>query len=391
MYDAEVIRDQLAQLRRFDVVRFAQKACSNVHVLRLLRELGAKVDCVSLGELERALRAGFQTTGDHAEVVYTADVLPRDALRRLVELKVPVNVGSEDMLEQLGRVSPGHAVWIRVNPGFGHGHSKKTNTGGEASKHGIWYENLPQALALVDRYGLELVGIHMHIGSGADIEHLGRVCDAMVEIVRGLGRDIRAISGGGGLSIPYRSTEPSVDVEAYFQRWDRARKTIEGFLGHSVQLELEPGRFLTAQAGVLVAEVLATKTAGANRYTLVDAGFNDLARTAMYGAWHEIEVLPRSPGERAVVDTAVAGPLCESGDLFTQSASGELLLRSLPKAEVGDLLVLHDAGAYGASMSSNYNSRPLVPEVLVDGDATRLIRRRQTVEELLALEDVSAS
>jgi diaminopimelate decarboxylase len=120
----------------------------------------------------------------------------------------------------------------------------------------------------------------------------------------------------------------------------------------------------------------------------VDAGFNDLVRPAMYGAWHELELLPRSEDERSIVATAVAGPLCESGDLFTQSSTGELLLRPLPKAEVGDLMVIHDAGAYGASMSSNYNSRPLVPEVLLEGDSCRLIRRRQTIEELLALEDV---
>jgi diaminopimelate decarboxylase len=388
VYDAEVIRGQLAALRNFDTVRFAQKACSNVHILRLLRELGAKIDCVSLGELERAVRAGYDNASGQAEIAFTADVLPRDVLRRVLELNVPVNAGSEDMLEQLGRARPGHQVWIRVNPGFGHGHSKKTNTGGEASKHGIWYENLPKALALIDRYRLDLVGLHTHIGSGADIDHLGRVCDSMVDIVRGLGRDIRAVSGGGGLSIPYRESDPVVDTEAYFQRWDGARKVLEEFLGHAVHLEIEPGRFLTAQAGVLVTEVMATKTAGVNHYTLVDAGFNDLVRAVMYGAWHEIELLPRSQGDRSIVDTAVAGPLCESGDMFTQSASGDLLLRALPRAYVGDLMVLHDAGAYGASMSSNYNSRPLVPEVLVDGNSSRLIRRRQTIEELLSLEDV---
>jgi diaminopimelate decarboxylase len=388
VYDAEVIRAQLASLRGFDTVRFAQKACSNVHILRFLRELGAQVDCVSLGELERALKAGYEPASGRGEVVYTADVLARDALRRLIELNVPVNAGSEDMLEQLGRAHPGHQVWIRVNPGFGHGHSKKTNTGGETSKHGIWHENLGNALALVDRYQLDLVGIHTHIGSGADIEHLGRVCDTMVEIVRSLGRDIRAISGGGGLSVPYRAAEPTVDTEAYYRRWDAARQTIAAFLGHALHLELEPGRFLTAQAGVLVAEVRATKTAGQKHYTLVDAGFNDLARTAMYGAWHELELVPRAEADRSVVETAVAGPLCESGDLFTQSASGDVLLRPLPRAHVGDLLLIHDAGAYGASMSSNYNSRPLIPEVLVDGESSRLIRRRQTIEELLALEEV---
>ncbi|HET9956899.1 MAG TPA: diaminopimelate decarboxylase [Polyangiaceae bacterium] len=387
VYDAQVIRAQFAKLRRFDVVRFAQKACPNTHVLRLLKGEGAMVDCVSAGELERAVHAGFSGGSEPAEIVFTADVLPREVSERVVELGVPVNAGSEDMLEQLGRVSPGHKVWLRINPGFGHGHSKKTSTGGENSKHGIWYANLQKALVHIDRYGLDLVGLHTHIGSGADIEHLGRVCDAMVEQVRNLGRDIRAISGGGGLSIPYRPNDPQVDTDAYFKRWDAARKTIEGFLGHPVHLELEPGRFLTAAAGVLVAQVMASKTAGSNHYTLVDAGFNDLVRPAMYGAWHEIEVLPasdRKDGE--LLPTIVGGPLCESGDMFTQSKDGDVLPRNLPRSEVGDLLVFHDAGAYGASMSSNYNSRPLAAEVLIDGDDHRLIRRRQSIQDLLALE-----
>ena len=154
------------------------------------------------------------------------------------------------------------------------------------------------------------------------------------------------------------------------------------------ELELEPGRFLVAQAGVLLAQVRATKSVGSNHFTLVDAGFNDLVRPAMYGAYHHITLLAKDATERATVPTVVAGPLCESGDVFTQDASATVIPRDLPAARIGDFLVFHDAGAYGSSMSSNYNSRPLIPEVLIDGSTTRLIRRRQTVEELLALEEV---
>lgn len=390
VYDAEVIRGQLAKLRSFDVVRFAQKACPNTHVQRLLRLAGARVDCVSLGELERALKAGFVPGKHPAEIVYTADLVTEAALDRIVELGIPLNTGSEDMLAQLGQRSPGHAVWLRINPGFGHGHSKKTNTGGDSSKHGIWFENVPAALELVRRYRLELVGFHMHIGSGADVEHLAQVCDAMVDQVRRAGHDLRAISGGGGLSIPYRPGEREVDVASYFELWDAARQRVEAQLGHPVELELEPGRFLVAQSGVLLAEVRAEKRVGNNHFTFVDAGFNDLVRPAMYGAYHAISVLDRrgdSP-TRPLRSTVVAGPLCESGDVFTQDAEATVCPRELPETRVGDLLVFHDAGAYGASMSSNYNSRPLVPEVLIDGDRVRLIRRRQTMAELLALEDV---
>lgn len=386
-YDAAIISERIGQLRRFDVIRFAQKACSNIHILRLMRTQGVKVDSVSLGEIERALQAGFQPgTGD---IVFTADVLDHATLARVSELKIPVNAGSIDMLEQLGRQSAGHPVWLRINPGFGHGHSQKTNTGGENSKHGIWYADLPQAVEKIQQYGLTLLGIHMHIGSGVDYQHLERVCDAMVQQVIELGQDISAISAGGGLSIPYQQGEEAIDTEHYYGLWNRARERIAAHLGHPITLEIEPGRFLMAEAGVLVAEVRAVKNMGRRHFVLVDAGFNDLMRPAMYGSYHHISLLPadgRDTSGQALRDTVIAGPLCESGDVFTQQAGGGVESRQLPAVQVGDYLVFHDTGAYGASMSSNYNSRPLLPEVLFENGEPRLIRRRQTIEELIALE-----
>ncbi|MDE2428725.1 MAG: diaminopimelate decarboxylase [Burkholderiales bacterium] len=390
VYDAQVIRQQIAQLRQFDVIRFAQKASSNIHLLRLMREEGVLVDSVSLGEVERALAAGYtpQAHNGHAPIVFTADLLDRHALQRVVELGIPVNCGSPQMLEQLGQAHPGHPVWLRINPGFGHGHSRKTNTGGEQSKHGIWFEELAHSLAIIDQYGLDLVGLHMHIGSGVDYDHLQHVCDAMIAQVKACQRDLRAISIGGGLSIPYRDGEPVVDTAHYFQIWDKARKDIEAHLGHKISMEIEPGRFLVAQSGMLISELRAQKQVGNNFFALVDAGFNDLARPAMYGSFHRISVHAPdgSPRNTALQATVVAGPLCESGDVFTQEDGGVVTTQDLPAAEIGDLFVFHDTGAYGASMSSNYNSRPLIPEVLVEGDSIRQIRRRQTVQELIALE-----
>ncbi|MEO6279110.1 diaminopimelate decarboxylase [Roseateles sp.] len=387
VYDAATIRARAASLKPFDVVRFAQKACSNVHILKLLREAGVKVDSVSRGEILRALAAGYQAGGD--EIVFTADLFDHATLATVVEHRIPVNAGSIDMLHQLGAASKGHPVWLRINPGFGHGHSHKTNTGGEHSKHGIWHADLAEALAAIRQHGLKLVGLHMHIGSGVDYGHLAQVGEAMVGFVRqtvAAGHDLHAISAGGGLSIPYREGDAGIDVDHYFGLWDASRREAEALVGHALTLELEPGRYLVAESAVLLAEVRAVKNAGANRFVLVDAGFNELMRPAMYGSFHAMTLLPQDGVARPVREAVVAGPLCESGDVFTQAAGGEVLTRALPEAHVGDLLVIHDAGAYGASMSSNYNSRPLAAEVLVDGDANRLIRRRQTVEELLALE-----
>ncbi|AUY40193.1 diaminopimelate decarboxylase [Leclercia adecarboxylata] len=389
VYDAQIIRDKIAALHQFDVVRFAQKACSNIHILRLMREQGVRVDSVSLGEIERALAAGYDPQADQDSIVFTADLIDSATLARVRELQIPVNAGSVDMLEQLGQVSPGHRVWLRVNPGFGHGHSQKTNTGGENSKHGIWYSDLPAALEVLQRYNLKLVGIHMHIGSGVDYGHLEQVCGAMVRQVIEFGQDLEAISAGGGLSIPYREGEEAIDTDHYFGLWNGARDKIAAHLGHPVKLEIEPGRFLVAESGVLVAQVRSVKAMGSRHFVLIDAGFNDLMRPSMYGSYHHITALAadgRDLTQAPVVETVVAGPLCESGDVFTQQEGGKVETRALPQVVPGDYLVLHDTGAYGASMSSNYNSRPLLPEVLFDKGEARLIRRRQTIQELLALE-----
>ncbi|MDT3609925.1 diaminopimelate decarboxylase [Cronobacter sakazakii] len=389
VYDAQIIRAQIDRLRQFDVIRFAQKACSNIHILRLMREAGVKVDSVSLGEIERAIAAGYDPRQNPDDIVFTADVLDDATIARVHELGVPVNAGSVDMLAQLGAVSPGHRVWLRINPGFGHGHSQKTNTGGENSKHGIWYSDLPTALAVMQRYQLKLVGMHMHIGSGVDYGHLERVCGAMVSQVIEFGQDLEAISAGGGLSIPYREGDETIDTDHYFGLWNRAREQIAAHFGHPIKLEIEPGRFLVAEAGVLVAQVRSVKEMGSRHFVLIDAGFNDLMRPSMYGSYHHISALAadgRDLRAAPLLETVVAGPLCESGDVFTQQEGGKVETRALPAVRPGDYLVLHDTGAYGASMSSNYNSRPLLPEVLLENGEARTIRRRQTIDELLALE-----
>jgi diaminopimelate decarboxylase len=391
VYDADTVLRQLQPLREgFDTVRYAQKANPNLHLLRLLRAHGAVVDAVSAGEIERALAAGFRPGWDSEEIVFTADVLDRPTLELVVAHRVVVNAGSIDMLDQLGARSPGHPVWLRVNPGFGHGHSRKTNTGGPHSKHGIWHEDLPGACAALRRHGLRLAGVHMHIGSGADVEHLARVCDAMVDTVAGLDLPVPAISAGGGLSVPYRAGEAMPDVRRYAELWRQAQARIAQRTGLRPRLEIEPGRFIAAPAGVLLAEVRAVKRAGDNRFALLDAGMSELIRPSLYGGHHRISAIPgdvsRAYGQE-LVDTIVAGPLCESGDVFTQGADGTVLPRALPAVRTGDLLAFHDAGAYGAAMSSNYNSRPLAAEVLLEGGAARLVRRRQTMAELLALEE----
>lgn len=392
VYDAPTIRQKIELLRDFDVIRYAQKASSNIHILRLMREADVMVDAVSAGEIERSLAAGYNNQDNPESIVFTADVIDCETLALVIQHNIPVNIGSLDMLHRLAEVDSHHPVWLRVNPGFGHGHSEKTNTGGPNSKHGISLEDLPEAVALLQQYGLDLIGIHMHIGSGSDFAHLSQACQAMVEIVKLANVDIRAISTGGGLPAPYLKNDVELDVHSFFRLWDEARKDIENYLGHAITLEVEPGRFLVANAGVLVAEIHCLKSTAQHHFVLVDAGFNDLLRPSMYGSYHKIEVLHQDATQQPKnsmherLEFAVAGPLCESGDVFTQDENGVICHQALDNPKVGDMLVFKDAGAYGAAMSSNYNSRPLAPEVIIDEGQYRLIRKRQTIRDLLSLE-----
>jgi len=284
---------------------------------------------------------------------------------------------------------PGVGITLRINPGFGHGHSQKTNTGGKQSKHGIWHGQIADCLARAGRYGMTIMGAHMHIGSGTDLEHLSQVCGVMEKAAVQIGPSLRFISAGGGLPIVYRPTDSYVDLDAYFALWDAARRRLEKEFGHHLRLEIEPGRYVTAESGYLVTEIRAVKRQDDNIFYLVDAGFNNLARPILYGAYHPMSIVAADgAANRPEQDVIVGGPLCESGDIFTQEMGGFVCTRRLPIAQVGDLLVIACAGAYGFVMGSNYNSKPLAAEVLLDAGAARLIRRRQTFEDLLREEQV---
>lgn len=391
VYDSATMLARLDDLRAFDHVRYAQKACSNLAVLDLLRRHGALVDTVSTGEIHRALAAGYSPQGDPPPLVYTADIFDRNSLDVCVERGIAVNCGSPDMIEQLGRRVPGRSITLRVNPGFGHGHSQKTNTGGTQSKHGIWHEQLPDCVALAAKYGMNVTGLHMHIGSGTDLEHLSQVCDAMEQAALVVGSSVRMVSAGGGLPTPYHSGEEYVDLAGYYERWNATRTRLAERFGHPVSLEIEPGRYLVAESGFLVTEIRAVKRQGDNVFYLVDAGFNNLARPILYGAYHPMAVSPaEGSADRPERDVIVGGPLCESGDIFTQEEGGYVAFRRLPEARPGDYLVIGCVGAYGFVMGSNYNSKTLAAEVLLYGGKAHPIRARQTPEDLMRGESIPA-
>jgi diaminopimelate decarboxylase len=393
VYDAARVVERITDLAAFDVVRYAQKACSNLAVLDLVRRHGGLVDCVSAGEVHRAIAAGFKPGQKKhpPEIVYTADIFDRESLDVVLEHDIHVNCGSPDMIDQYGERAAGRHITLRINPGFGHGHSQKVNTGGAQSKHGIWYEQIEDCIERAEKNRLSIASLHMHIGSGTDLAHLGQVCHAMEKTALAVGSSIVSISAGGGLPVPYREGEQFVDVAAYYKLWDTTRHRLAAEFGHEISLEIEPGRYLVAESGYLISEVRAVKTAGENTFYLVDAGFNNLARPILYGAYHPMAICPAhsKPGRRrSQREVVVGGPLCESGDIFTQAEGGYVTRRTLPAAEVGDFLVIGNAGAYSYVMGSNYNSKPLVAEVLIENGRPQLVRRRQSLDDLIRDESI---
>ena len=377
VYDEATILERVRRLAGFDLVRYAQKANPNLALLALLRSVGVAVDAVSAGEIERALRAGYAPD----EVAYTADLFDVRALEFIARKPLRVNCGSVDMLPLLAKARPGAEVVLRINPGFGHGHGLRVTTGGESSKHGIWHVDAPNALNVAQQLGLAVVGLHVHIGSGSDQRNLALAAAAFENLAPLVRRTLKSLSAGGGIPIPYRDADPDFELGSYAQTWRDAARRASECVGRKLKLEVEPGRFLVAESGLLVTEVQGTKRNGGFDYALVDAGFHTLLRPVMYGAYHRIEAL--TSADRNLRPTVVAGPLCESGDVFTLTSDGAPDPRLLPALARGDLLAICDVGAYGMSMASRYNSQPLPAEVLVSGDNARLIRRRESLEDQL--------
>ncbi len=383
VYDLASVQSQVESFQDFDEVRFAVKANPNLAVLSSLRQAGVLSDSVSTGEVLRALAAGFAP----ADIVYTADFLDREAAAIVAEHRLHANAGSLTMIDQVAELGGFDSITLRVNPGFGDGHDEKVTTGGPNSKHGIWHRSLPEARERARAHGIRVTGLHVHIGSGVREDFVLDTIEAMGRAVELFEDTVERVSCGGGMSIPYRASDKDFDVREVAKAWGEARDLWSKKIGRRIDLEAEPGRYLVAQAGVLITEICGvndTRSGDGDGHTfiLVDAGFHTLPRPLLYGAYHQLSVLGKGNAETR--PQMVAGPLCESSDVFTQGKGGVPAPQALPEVERGDLMVIHDAGAYAASMASCYNSRPLPTEVALtpDGEA-HLVRPALDMQRLI--------
>jgi diaminopimelate decarboxylase len=386
VYSATHIRDQHRRLETAlsgapHRIHYSVKANSSLAILALLRDLGVGVDIVSGGELSRALRAGYSGR----DVVFSGVGKTEQELREALEADVLLfNVESEAELHQLDRIARGMGrsapVALRVNPEVTvETPHPYTRTGERGMKFGIPYdEALGVARRALRMSGIVLRGVDMHIGSQVTAldpfeEGMGRLLE-LVAALRQLGcRDLHYLDVGGGLAVTYENEVPT-DPDAF------AAAIVPQAVKSGLTLVVEPGRYLVGNAGVLLTRVLYRKRSGGRDYVITDAGMNDLLRPSHYHAYHHISAV-RPSGSSGTFD--VVGPVCESGDFFA-------LDRTMDAVAEGDLLIVHSAGAYGFVMASNYNSRPRPPEVLVEGDRFAIIRDRETSEDLVRHERMTA-
>ena len=383
VYSAGAIRDPYARLDASfgeypHAVHYALKANSNLEIVRLLKSLGSAVDANSMGEVDIALRTGFHPS----QIMFTGVGKSADELGRAIALGLKaINVespGELDRLDALARAQRTSVrVALRVNPDIDARSHPHISTGLKTNKFGVPIDTAPAIFhEMAQRPSLRPVGVHSHIGSQiTTLDPLLRAARAAVDLAIGLrasGVPLQHVDFGGGIGISYDGT-PAIDAAEY------GRCLVDIVRPSGFTALVEPGRVLVGPAGALVTRIVDIKHFdGARQFVVLDAGMTELMRPALYGAFHRIEPLTARPGPPVVAD--IVGPVCESTDTFARD-------RELPPVEVGDLMMVRDVGAYGAVMASTYLRRPLPPEVLADGGRWRVIRRRQTLDDMLRLEE----
>lgn len=399
LYDGDALKSHVGRFA--DVLRgaraagrYAMKANSNRNILGAVREKGLWIDAVSGNEALRARRAGFAPGFDPPVILLTTDVFRDNALEIVRREQVMPNLGSPGMLRELRDAGYRGPIALRVNPGFGQGHVDACDTGGPSSKHGIWPDRLPAMRAEAADAGLPIRLLHAHVGTGPEVREFDTNAGRLIEFFARLLPEfpaVDAVSLGGGIPHPYHPRVGGYSEDSLRAVVERAREVLARAAGRPIRIEIEPGRFLVAGIALLVARVKDVKQTLANErgpghtFVMVDAGFGDLLRPAFYGAYHWIDIVGPH-GLREPSPCVVAGPLCESGDVFTRGEEELLEPRSMPRPEPGDLIAIQDVGAYGSAMSMNYLSIGRAPEVWWENGGATLVSRRQTLEDVVASE-----
>ena len=379
VYEESVLRSSFRQLitgfpEGLINVHYSMKANSNQSILRILCEEGSSIDAVSGYEVRLALESGFEPD----QIIFTGNNNNLEEIEYCVEQKVLINIGSLALLELFGNRHSGMTLSVRINPGLGAGHHAHCITGGPDSKFGIYHDQIDSVLDLANRYSLKINGIHSHIGTGIfEAEPMLEAMEMTLAVAEKF-PELEFVDFGGGFGIPYRPDQSSLDMNDLSQKMTkRFRKFVNNY-GRDLEMKIEPGKLLVGPAGILLTTVTNISETPKYRFVGVDSGFNHLLRPTIYGAYHRIVNASSVSGNEE--DIVVVGNICESGDIL--SRSGEEIRRRITSPKIGDRLAFLDVGAYGMSMSSQYNFRPRPAEILVNEGLSREIRSAESYDDL---------
>lgn len=351
---------------------YAIKANFNPQIVKTIKEAGIYgVDAVSPNEVRLALEIGYRAE----EIIFTPSNPSTAEIKEIAELGVLQNLGSLSEVRRLGEVAHGSKVSVRICPEVGAGEFDKVNTGGLNTKFGITLNEVNKVKAVCEEFNLSLVGIHSHIGSGFyEPEAFAASVEAVCEVAKEF-ETVEFVDFGGGFGVQYDPNKPAVDLSKFAGAISPIIRNFESETGKKLELRIEPGKILVSDSTVLCMTATTVKSKGSDVFVGVDAGFSNYIRPAMYGAYQHFVNLSNVAGEKQLVQ--IAGNVCETCDIFNSGIE-------LTAVREGDILAMLVAGGYGSAMSSNYNLRPTLPEVLIDGDTGTLIRKKQTYENMMA-------
>ena len=355
------------------VVDYSIKANTNIELVKIIKSEGLHVDAMSPGEVAFEKKAGYKNN----EIMYVCNNISESEMKEIIKEGILISVDSLSQLEMYGKLNPNGEVIVRFNPGVGAGHHEKVVTGGHHTKFGVQREFIDDVKRIIKKYNLNLIGINQHIGSlFLDYNSYIEGVKNILEIASSF-KGLKLIDLGGGFGVPYNHEE-RLDLKKLSIELDKVLSAfLDNYDNKDVIFYIEPGRYVVCEAGILIGSVTSVKENYNTNYLGCDIGFNILMRPILYDSYHEIKVLQKNSNDLKETYTVV-GNICESGDILGSD-------RLLDKASVGDLIIVYNTGAYGYSMSSNYNLRSRPAEVLITIDhKDKLIRKRDTIEDMMS-------
>lgn len=379
VYDERILRKSCREMHNLLPkknlrVNYSAKANSNIEILKIVRDEDIDVDAMSPGEIYVQKLAGYNAD----RIFYIGNNVSKEEMQYAINEKVLVSVDSLAQLESFGQINPGGDVAVRFNPGIGTGHHQKVVTAGKKTKFGVQKDFIPQVKAILEKYNLNLVGIDQHIGSlFLEPDAYIKGVESLLEIATQFS-GLKFIDMGGGFGVPYHEGECRLDLKELSEKLNAVLdQFLKDYDNKDVIFKIEPGRYIPAECGVLLGEVYSVKENYGTTYVGTDLGFNVLMRPVLYDSYHAITIIKSNKSENGKEVATIVGNICESGDIIANE-------REMRKVSEGDIVAVGNAGAYGFSMSSNYNCRLKPAEVLIDKDGNdRLIRRRDTIEDLI--------